>query len=373
MNEKINIKIETLTPVHVGSGDVLQYNYDYVLAKEDDSNYVYILSMKSIVKMLQEKNIDINLWTECLTKGENVKSFLQRYNPNYNIQDYAERMIYVPDDQSGNARELRENIHDGFGRPYIPGSSIKGAIRTAIIANELKYNKRLEDKFQDRNGKYQIKDSAFLNDIFGKDITKNPMKCLQVGDAYFEQEGMDALNMINLNQRQSNGYIDESKQQYLEAITIGEESTFSIKYSPKSPLPRPFTNIKNIEDLFSVVNTHTKELLEQEIEIWKGYEEKEGVENYILACEQILEHFPTDNKSCVLRLGHGNGWRFITGAWTEKVENKTWNAIVNTARSKNKDKYSEYMFPKSRRINVIENDDNIDVCLLGFVKLSIIN
>jgi CRISPR type III-A-associated RAMP protein Csm5 len=29
---------------------------------------------------------------------------------------------------------LKECIHSGLGVPYIPGSSIKGAIRTAIVA-----------------------------------------------------------------------------------------------------------------------------------------------------------------------------------------------------------------------------------------------
>lgn len=33
------------------------------------------------------------------------------------------------------AQQIKEFIRDGFDRPYIPGSSIKGAIRTAVLSS----------------------------------------------------------------------------------------------------------------------------------------------------------------------------------------------------------------------------------------------
>ena len=62
----------------------------------------------------------------------------------------------------------------------------------------------------------------------------------------------------------------------------------------------------------------------------------------------------------MLRIGHGSGWRFITGAWSEQLKN--FNEIVNASRP-NSYRYTQYDFPKSRRI-----DEDGDV--LGFVKLS---
>ena len=67
-------------------------------------------------------------------------------------------------------------------------------------------------------------------------------------------------------------------------------------------------------------------------------------------------------KECVIRIGHASGWRFITGAWTEELEN-FHDVVIPASRPKNFN-YTEYDFPKSRRI-----DEESDV--LGFVKLKL--
>ena len=59
---------------------------------------------------------------------------------------------------------------------------------------------------------------------------------------------------------------------------------------------------------------------------------------------------------------HGSGWRFITGAWCEGLDN--FDEVIAVSRPNN-GRYQEYDFPKSRRI-----DEDSDI--LGFVKLSLI-
>lgn len=68
-----------------------------------------------------------------------------------------------------------------------------------------------------------------------------------------------------------------------------------------------------------------------------------------------------DGKECVLRIGHGSGWRFITGAWSEKLN--SFNPVVISAARPNNFRYNEYNFPKTRRV-----DEECE--LLGFVKLT---
>jgi hypothetical protein len=52
----------------------------------------------------------------------------------------------------------------------------------------------------------------------------------------------------------------------------------------------------------------------------------------------------------------------MTGAWTEKLNNFS-DLVIPCSRPKNDEKYQEYDFPKSRRI-----DEDSDV--FGFVKLT---
>ena len=69
--------------------------------------------------------------------------------------------------------------------------------------------------------------------------------------------------------------------------------------------------------------------------------------------------------SAIMRMGHGSGWRFMTGAWLERLSDDDFDKVVNEARLNNIEKYSEYDFPKSRRLEE-------KLCEpLGFVKLTL--
>ena len=57
----------------------------------------------------------------------------------------------------------------------------------------------------------------------------------------------------------------------------------------------------------------------------------------------------SNGKSCILRVGHASGWRFITGAWTERLDNFNTD-VVNATRPRNF-RYQDYDFPKTRRVD----------------------
>ena len=121
--------------------------------------------------------------------------------------------------------------------------------------------------------------------------------------------------------------------------------------------------ISTITGLFKVINDHTKHLVESEISYWKGLTQYYGADNYIDEMENILDDVNAcKDGECVMRVGQATGWRFITGAWTEDLEN-FYDKVVPKARPHNRDRYSGYDFPKTRRI-----DD--ESYLFGFVKLS---
>jgi hypothetical protein len=71
----------------------------------------------------------------------------------------------------------------------------------------------------------------------------------------------------------------------------------------------------------------------------------------------------------VLRVGHGSGWLGMTGGWAKNdkyiADRKIWDAIEDKSRPNNKRNYSDYPFPKSRRM-----DDEGE--LLGFIKLTLL-
>ena len=368
------IKIKTLTSVHIGSGDTLQYGTDFVPTMIGEDYYLSVVDPRKVLSLIGEANL--YQWVSSIEKMEATSNVVKRFAPNADVTDYSERLIR---DWSA-AQEtdtLKEHIHDGFGVPYIPGSSIKGAIRTAVLsslANIVRNAELKVDKTRNLNGKIQIKADAkkVEAELFGDTPNEDVFRFLQVGDAYFCRDSEVAIKMFNLNERKTQSFWDTSKPQLIEAIGPEEESSFTMKLNI-SGYEFARTKVKTLPDcmssnakLFETINCHTKKLLESEIEYWEDRETNDDsgkVGTYIEKIREVLSNAEkcTTGKECVLRVGHGSGWRFITGAWAENLDNFT-SVVVPASRPMNH-KYTQFDFPKTRRVD--------EMCeLLGFVKLS---
>ena len=374
-----NIRIDTLTSIHVGSGETLQYGTDFVCDSTDDNDFVNIVEPRKILGLIGEEHV--SNWLAAIERKESIKKIISQYVPKAKPEDYSKRLIV---DWAGNVKPtdtLKEHIHDGMGKPYIPGSSIKGAIRTAVLATLAKDQKGLDAKIKDIKGRVNAK--AVESELLGKDPNSDVFRFLQVGDAIFGDNYEVAIRMVNINERPSNGFWDKSKQQLIEAISPGDSAEFQMKLNPdfysfaKANWPRSSktssigelpTKMTSIASLFQLINQHTENLIESEIKYWKdreGDDERGKVSTYIEKMTDVQEIVKSCKigRECVLRLGHGSGWRFITGAWTESYEN-FYSVVVPASRPKNQ-YYQNFAFPKSRRV-----DDQCE--LLGFVKLTVL-
>lgn len=369
------IQIETLTPVHIGSGNMLQNHTDFVVQGSGDDRYIFIVDDRKILDLIGEEHLDH--WMASIEKKESTIKLVQRFAPKASIWDYTTEQITCYADVGPNDT-LKEIIHDGRGKPYIPGSSIKGAIRTAVLSeiialqNQEQIKEIQESVFTEKRGYRNASTSGVEKKLFGVDPNSDIFRFVRVGDAYFEDDCIIASRMINLNIRKGKNELkDKSKPQLIEAIGPKERSIFEMKidtdyydlakkkYSKLGKLPEP---MQSLASLFASINNHTKKLVESEIAYWQGIQ-LTGSEDYIESVEIILDEINEikNQDACVLRIGHASGWRFITGAWTEYLDN--FEDVINAARPNNQ-RYQEYDFPKTRRI-----DEDSDI--YGFVKLTL--
>lgn len=375
------VKIKTLTAVHIGSGNLLQKNMDYVVYKdEDEDSFIGIIDPKMILSLIGEEHL--NDWLLAIERKDDTRQLVSRYNKKATVYDYISRSI-TDFTEGKNLGTLKECLHNGMGLPYIPGSSIKGAIRTAILATITQEKETaLEHLMSDKKGKLSAK--GVESALFGSTANDDIFRFLQVGDAYFEEGCEVAYRMVNLNVRKKDSLMDDSKPQAVEAISDDFESEFNMKISKEhyeyasthgGNLKELPAGMDSLPSLFKLVNGHTRKLVKEEIAYWQEIEEeKEGAEDYISSMRQILKEINqcAEGKECVLRIGHASGWRFITGAWSEMFMTEDWkddpknmfHKIVWASRPK-ASQYQEYDFPKSRRIDY-------EGLLLGFVKLSLI-
>lgn len=119
MLTRLSVRIRTLTPVHIGTGRVLEKDFDFVVR----GGRTWVIRLERI-------------WEEKFTDDPQTLKILERTPPDQLLraEDLREGSPYVryglPGQPAG--RELREAIKDPADRPYLPGTSLKGALRTVL-------------------------------------------------------------------------------------------------------------------------------------------------------------------------------------------------------------------------------------------------
>ncbi|MBO5580036.1 MAG: type III-A CRISPR-associated RAMP protein Csm5 [Prevotella sp.] len=366
-----NIKIETLSQIHIGNGVFLQKGNDYLA----DGKSLYVLNMDKLGSVIGTDEKNIQQWLNAIDKG-NAETFIKTRIKDIPYEKFSKRCIESNVDLGQGQSTLKECIHDGLGRPYIPGSSIKGAIRTAVLSTLTKKEiaKKLEKEKDQRKWKRIIfgMESDLLHFISYDKRGKRDMspstdifRFVCTGDAYFDRGVELAVNQENLNIREQEALLDRKRQQVVETIRKGVSALFRLKI-----LDDFFqkTDICDLQDLFELINNHTYQLICDEISFWdKGEGSKyTGQDLYLDQLETILDRIDDCKPGeCVLRMGQASGWRFITGAWLENIDKDYFKReIVPICRPHN-NIYQDYPFPKSRRIDSFSN-------IFGFVKLTIL-
>ncbi len=381
----MKVKIETLTPVHIGSGNYLQYNTEFfTVVTPSGKSYLRVVDERKILELIGEEHLQN--WLLSIDRKQSIKDFMKVHAHNAKPADYSRRRMFLFSDVK-DGDTLKECLHNGMGLPYIPGSSIKGALRTAITASvaqkhaDLDSLARVEKKKKDRSGNYVTKithdGDRVEKALFGSDANSDVFRFLQCGDAYFLKDSEIAIRLqmyLNITHKDSLVPKVDIKPQLVEALSSGLESEFQLKLNtdyynmivaqqPQSVGQLP-DEMKDITSLFKVVNQHTLNLVNREIEFWSD-QTKTGAEEYVAQMRNkanaIQKEVDKGNKSCILRIGHAIGWDFITGGWARNL--KDFDDIVYEARPGNS-RYEEYDFPKSRRLDT-------DGEIIGFVKLSI--
>lgn len=118
------LDIEVLTPLHIGTGTTLQDGYDFVAHK----GKTYRLDVNTFLDAIWPKDPR----QQDAMLGQPPAQLLEPDDFVNHPEFFAYALNGVP---QGAKREVRECIKDPKGAPYIPGSTLKGAFRTALLAS----------------------------------------------------------------------------------------------------------------------------------------------------------------------------------------------------------------------------------------------
>lgn len=146
------VKITALAPIHIGSGQKIgKKEYIYmpwnhnVIVPEIEKMYA------DIRKKGQEKAF-VSYMMDAEPRGPSLSQWLQRHG--MKEADYERWKKYKMDAgeafvrQEARPKEIEAFIKDAYGMPYVPGSSLKGMFRTALISGELLHHPEKYEKIR---------------------------------------------------------------------------------------------------------------------------------------------------------------------------------------------------------------------------------
>ncbi|MCX7986295.1 MAG: type III-A CRISPR-associated RAMP protein Csm5 [Bacteroidales bacterium] len=386
--------ITTLTPVHIGNGVKYKHKVEFF----SDNKYVYIIDPEKILALIGQQGIES--WVKAINDGVAIKEFLK--NRQFDIEKIIVKKCPLAN-QIKKDKELHEQIYNPLLGPYIPGSSIKGAIKTAILdfltdnstnLQNIELNDiRLEEENENGNIKIEWKDEIIDKKLFGQDANHKSTRFIKVGDAYFINTKTKIYFTQALN---AEGNADNGKWKFNGSIsnlyeTIPENSKALFQFSIDQNLFKlnekyesvKWTNIETrflTDNLVHIINNATKSALEKELKYFESYSDivsnDKGKEKYLTYLQKIREEFDklSDNEF-IIRVGANSGYNFMTLRWMDKLDffqptrSNPYYLELRKAIQKNRNRknYSaEYIWPRTRKITTTGIP-------FGFIKISPIN
>ncbi|MCX8020849.1 MAG: type III-A CRISPR-associated RAMP protein Csm5 [Chitinophagaceae bacterium] len=401
LSKMLRATLTTLTPVHVGSGVILNKDIDFFIK----DNSIYFIDDEKMLQAIGTENL--NQWADALLSGSTLSNFLNRIGGPRMLNHPEALSAYSAELKTGSpsASQLKTHYRTAMQGPAIPGSSLKGAISTLLIKNYLKPEEQNEtdillvrrDKednvflrnneyipIYDRNGKLQFKDNQIQKKVFGKNPNESINRFVKIYDVVFPEVSTEIYEIRILNLVDFKRKIWELKGReslLIECIPAGCKAEFSFKLDTewflkninKGVIPRnanQVPHLTNKKNFFSILNGSMKQIIESDLkeldtnapgnnEIFeKFYEKLYSIYDHINECE---------SHECILRVGGHVGWTYTTGEWVrhtspEKISDEVFEELRKQIQKKVYPQNS--MWPKTRKTTL-----NGDV--FGFVKISV--
>lgn len=390
-----HVLVETLTPLHVGSGRMLQGNTEYLYFQNE--RMVAVVDEHKILGIIGEENLD--RWIDIIGRGDNLLDYLSKRRPGVKPSDTSRRLLSVLGKRSpGGNQTIREQIFSGNGQPILPGSSLKGAIRTAVLnalirqnptsARDIQSFKQVDEREDFRTGQLKrvvkYRGGSLEKKYTGQDPNHDVFRLLRIGDAHFEQTV--CLLSETLNELGGSTFeMKESVKQFIECIPTGAETIFRVQIPAELKARLNETKYREVADkipnrnriewttLLSDINTNTKRLIQNEINRYQSQNLPEGAIEYLDSLKGMMTDLQANQ--CVIRVGFGTGYLNMTGGWAEEQwrqvlpRDKFDAEMVDLSQAVRHDQRGKYdiwsqTLPKSRKMA-------LGGVPLGFLKLTV--
>lgn len=351
-------RVQLTSPIlHIGSAVSRLNPFEYV----QTSNKVYLPNQEALAKALKRQGGRfLDDYIQAIEERQDINRLLKQAFGDewWNATDADEEPIFPKNAISQKLTDqritdLRPMIRNGMGLLFIPGSSIKGAIRTAIAYHLLKHADRyqvpslkrvseIEKKLRERLGQlnqYQQKfldDDLFMDSLFsdfsltyqdrdfnGKGPNTDFLRSLKVTDSEPIIEGkittkkgqqipvnLPVVAEVIISSRFPDYLAKYKASIYVEMVrNVQTEFTLTLDtemvswFKHKQGMKLPFNTL---DELLQICHEFTQEQWDYEHDYWENIENN-STAGRNLDFNYVREFYEPEKCSYSLRLGWGSG------------------------------------------------------------------
>lgn len=349
--------LEVLTPVHMGSG--VQWSpFDYVYDERTQ-----LLRVIDLDKLLVQPRVN----PDDLARHYERRGFqIRQYLRDRSITPESVERYHLPCPRDPGNSPVRAFVKTAWGKPYLPASSLKGLLRTAVLWHilqedstafeaSLRYLERAlrRDRSLPRSA-YERQGTGLnierLAEALGPNPNQDLMRAVRIEDS--AELPLEALEVVEVGtylvsttgrlerDGRLTNWAESLRPQTRISITVQwDEFLFSemareLGFQPKRSLVSA--------NLTETINTFTGALLESEVAFYQHHGLREVADR--------LQDFQS-GKGILLCLGWGGGWsaKTVTRAFVDRIDLLALRQFYRLGQSRSRHGYDR-IFPKSRRL-----------------------
>jgi CRISPR-associated protein Csm5 len=357
LHTRIEVTVELLSPLHIGTGTELLLDYDLVphqgrtfRVDEEALLEQALLAAESAGAAAMNQLLAGRPAAELLAEADFADDALFRYV-----------MPGTPFTKTAGAK-VQEQLKDVYDRPYLPGSSLKGALRTVLAWGLYTAQKRKPDLA--RLGRSRSWASQPLErDLFGRDPNHDWLRALHIEDSQpLTSDGhpskgsgqalaLRTVRVYPTQTRDSPGLnVDVEAVQrgmvFYAAVTVdeygfGEQAARKLGWQGKRVW---------IDRLPALAREHARQRLLAEAEYFKAADRPAGARRFYDDLINIWSDLAQNE--LVVQIGWGAGWESKTlGSGMLRTDDRAFERLLDRYRmTKEQNRRPGDPFPKSRHL-----------------------
>lgn len=306
-------ELTCISPIHIGNGELLK-QYEYIFTKDRNQQRIYFLDKAKWMTFLVRHDL-IDDYAQSVFSGRmNLYGWLQSQrigSLSAIIREVcnASADVYLVRERQQRVNDISRQVKTPDGVPYIPGSTLKGAIRSAILFHDIRQHPEAYLPFWNRikaameaGNRRQMRDLAqnIERQAFTRlkqqknrpdDALQSVMKGLAVSDAMLVGHERDTviLQKYDVSSIRREGLKEHPLALFRECIPAGRKFRFSMTLD--KDIAR-LIGITSLDDVWQWVRDYLAFGLAQERGVF-GHEYKGEFE---------------ESKLADIRLGGGTGF-----------------------------------------------------------------